>query len=581
MSDLRGNSGYRLSLGAGAAIGAITGWLYFPEPRAIDGALVLANIVSYPPDSAQGIYFHNMWTAVHQILALPLWLGVDQALLINLFNAVLGASFVAGLALVMFALTDSVALSLPGALLVIFSGVFLPGPDYPILFISGHSYGQTALSLSVLCVGFLGNRRYLPAGLVAGALPAFHPVIGCWTIGVALAGSLLAPAGFKADMARLLKGLAGGLVFTAISFGVYWLHRMPVALPVDAAAFSTYLNNWDAHRNVVYTPRTAAVTAVVLILLWLLFDSGRRFSRPRVVQTAVVLMISAAGSLVLYELVHRFHAALPAIVSGAMLGRLVNLHYLLAFPVIAGLLCLRRETAPVLLAAAALLAFAYTNRLLFLVVLASIAAVMIMDRVRKSRRQPDVPYVVGRGYAACFAAIGIAGSGAGLYSLSTASRPPCSSEFIVIEGCRIPEVFRKIAKLDLPGLVIAPTGLAMMTHRHGHKPVILGASGFDFVPYLPQTAAQVKSILESIYGLDFRDPPPQYRHRGNLLPGMGKEYWSALSTQEWHAMASKFCLGAVVASTEWKIHLDPVLEEDGIRVYALPRAHLAQCKISP
>jgi len=555
-----------------------------PEPRAIDGALVLAGIVEYPPDSVQGIYFRNMWTASHQLLALPLWLGLDQAWVMGLFNAALGASFVVGLALVLFTYTESVLLALPGALVIMLGEVVLPGQDYPILFISGHSYGQAALALSVLCLGLIGNRRHVAAGVVAGVLPAFHPVVGCWTVGVVLAGCVLAQRSFRGDVVTLFKGLAIGLGATAISFAAYWALRLPLEAAVDAAAYRAYLDNWDAHRNVLYARRTAGIALAILLLLWVLFDSGKRNGKPGIAQLSAALAVSTAGSVALYELVHRFHAVLPSLVSSAMLGRLINLHLLLVVPVIAGVLYLRRRTQPVFVVAMTALAFIHSSKLLVLVLVLLLAlAVAAAASYLYGRRRGDpllLPGEVSKGYAAALAAACIAGSGAAIYGIAASPQPPCSSEHIVIEGCRIPEAFGKIGALGLKGLVAAPTGLATMAHRHAHRPAILGASGFDFVPYLPQTAAQVKSILESLYGLDFTSPPPAYRNRGNLMPGMAKEYWARLTASEWRALSSRFCLGALIAPADWKIHLDPVFEADGIRVYAfLPHA-VEQCKIS-
>jgi len=135
MNALRQIPRYEACLATASVVGAVIGWSFFPEPKAIDGALVLAGIVNYPQDSVQGIYFHNMWTAIHQILGFFLWLGVDQILLSQIFNSALGAAFMSGLALVIYAITENVVLSLAGALLIVLNGFFILGPDYPIMFI--------------------------------------------------------------------------------------------------------------------------------------------------------------------------------------------------------------------------------------------------------------------------------------------------------------------------------------------------------------------------------------------------------------------------------------------------------------
>jgi hypothetical protein len=458
------------------------------------------------------------------------------------------------------------------------SAFFVQGPDYPILFISSHSFGQIALSLSVLCIGFLGNRRYFPAGVVAGVLPAFHAVVGFWMIGVALSGSILVPPPFKADTAKLLKGLAAGLLVSAVSFGFYWIHRTPTEIPIDATAFSAYLENWDYHRQVEYSHRAAAGTVGTLILLWLLFDSGRRLDKPAVVQTAIALMGSAAGSWALYEFVHLFHASLPPMVNSAMLGRLVNIHFVLAFPIMISILCLTRTTVPLLVGTTVILALIRSYTLFTLNLVVCLLAGLALNRTRTNMRFTAASYVIGKGFAASFVAIGVVSGGAVIFSLASKPTPLCSNVFI--DDCRAPAVFQKIKDLELPGLTVAPAGLAMMAHRHGHKAVVLGASGFDFVPYLPQTSAQVRDIIESLYGLDFNTPLPHFKNKGNLLSGMGKEYWSKLSSADWNLLATKFCLGTIIAPSDWNIRLAPEFDMEGIRVYVLPGEHLRKCKLS-
>jgi hypothetical protein len=577
VNNLRKIPGYETCLAIASVVGAVIGWSFFPEPKAIDGALALAGIVNYPQDSVQGIYFHNMWTAIHQILGFFLWLGVDQILLSQIFTAALGAAFMSGLALVIYAITESVALSLPGALLIILSGLFVPGPDYPILFISNQSFGQIALALAVLCIGFLGNRRYCSAGLIAGLLPAFHPVIGCWMIGVSLSGSILVPAPFKADVTKLFKGLGAGLLVSAASFGWYWFHRYPIVVPIDPATFSAYMENWEAHRHIGYSPKTGAATVAILALLWLLFRWGRNLNKPGLVQTSAALMISAAGSWVLYEFVHYFHASLPSVVSGAMLGRLVDIHFVLAFPIMIGVLCYSRATVPLLLGLIVILAFrpSYTLFTLFYVV--CLLAGLALNRIITNRRFAAQPYAIGKGRVASFIAIGAAASGASLFSIVTNPAPPCTDE--ILDNCYAPAVFQRVKNLEWPGLTVASAGLAQMAHRHGHKAVILGASGFDFIPYLPQTSAQVRDIIESVYGIDFHNPPPQFKNKGNLLAGMGKEYWAKLSRADWDSLATRFCVGAVIAPADWPIMLTPKLDMDGIKLYVIHEKPAPNCKM--
>ena len=565
------------------AAGAIIGLLYLPEPRALDGALVLAGIVNYPPDSAQGIYFHNVWTAIHQILAFFLWIGFGQSLVTYAFCASLGASFVAGLTLVTLALTEKAILSLGVALLVVVCSFFVQGIDYPILFISSHSFGQIASSLTILGLGLFGNRKYASVGFVAGILPAFHPVVGSWTVGIVVIGSVLLRGQFRGDTPRLLKGLALGAIVSALSFIYFWVHRVPVAPAVDAAAFNDFLQYWDYHRQVPYTSRTALLTSIALVLLLIIFENGRRLRKPALVQMSFLLMIGALGSLMVYEVVHRFHDHLPSVVNSAMLGRLVNIQYVLALPILAGALYARQNVVLLVLAVPLIRAFYVTRNVQVLLVWCVILAALyltiryLINRTTKTVATPGENRFANRSVAFVLIGIGMAFAGSSLFALSTRPIPECNNTFI--DDCRAPEVFQEMSRMEWKGLTAAPAGLAMMVHRHAHKAVLLGASGFDFIPYLPQTAAQVRDIVESVYGVDYRNPPSAFRNKGNVMQEMGREHWEKLSSADWENLANNFCVGAIIAPSDWAIRLVPSMERNDVKLYLLSDRNLEECRI--
>jgi hypothetical protein len=325
--------------------------------------------------------------------------------------------------------------------------------------------------------------------------------------------------------------------------------------------------NWEVHRHIGYSPRTAAATVAILVSLWLLFNWGRDLNKPGLVLTSVILLISAAGSWALYEFVHHFHASLPSIVSRAMLGRLVNIHFVLAFPIMIGVFCYLRATVPVLLMLIAILAFKPSYTLFTLFFLVCLPVGLAINRAQANRRFIGTPYLIGNGMTIAFVAMAIIVAGISLIILEKNSSPLCSYE--IPDKCYASSTLQKIRNLKWPGMAVASAGLALTVHRHGHKPVILGASGFDFPAYLPQTSKQVKDIIESVYGLDFHNPPPQFKNTGNLVSDMGRNYWSGMTSADWKLLARKFCIGAIIVPSSWTIRLMPALDVDGIRVYLI------------
>ena len=568
---------------ASCIVGILIGLLFLTEPKAIDGALVVAGVVNYPPSSAQGIYFYNMWTAIHQVLGLLLWAGIPQTLVAAGFCAALGASYVAGAMLVTLALTGRAFFSLLIALAIVLCGFFVRGPDYPINFFFMHSFGQTALSLSVLAIGLFGNRWYISAGFFAAILPAFHPVSGCWTAFLILLGGVFLLRNNRNAFSRLLRGFTLGFIVTLVSFGYFWLHRVSMSPVVDPTILKDFLEYWDYHRHVPYTYYTAFITSVCLILLWVILDHAKRTGNAKLLGISFLLLVSAAGSWLLYEVVHRLHDQLPAAISGAMLGRLVNIHYELVLPICLGAILTRRHPVLPILGLPFIFEF-YVPRSdrNWLLVCAVLATAFFFWKARRvtaddAGKREFIEHAESKAHILALIVV-TAFIVHSLRHLDAGTPWECSID--IIDDCRPPAIFREISGMHWDGLTAAPAGLAMLTHRHGHKPVLLGASGFDFVPYLPSTGSQVKEILEQVYGQDFRAPLPEYRNQGNLMQGMGQEYWSSLSREEWRTVSEKFCIGAVVAPAEWLLSLEPARYANGVKLYLLQRPGLEKCQLT-
>lgn len=566
-----------------AAVGAAFGMMLMPEPRAIDGALVLAGMVHYPPGSGQGIYFHNMWTAAHQSLALLLLLGLSPDAVSALFRMAIGAAFFMGPALCVMALTRSAILSVGASLGIVLAAFYLHPPDYPILFASSHSYGQIALTLAVLAIGLYGQAQYRWAGIVAGVLPAFHPVAGAWAVCVLVAGAWLNRRLSGELSPGLRAGLLTGIVVTCASFAVYWLQRVSTTAPVDQESLRLFVLNWDYHRQVPYSSR-ATILCLAATLQWLVMTMISRQARAEsAMRISAALLASTVASWCLYEVSHRFQATLPAEMVRWIPGRLVNIHFLLALPVILGLGARYRW---MVLVQAVGLAACFFQPKYFSRIFIAMGAISIVLWLRlmiggAGRQDPSRRPAPGRMVGVerwAFLAVVVSASVAVVLRMSAVDRPTCSNDRI--DDCRAPAVYEAVRAMSWPGLVAAPAGIAMMVHRHAHKPVLLGASGFDFVPYLPQLARQVRSILEDVYGVDFETPPEAFRNQGNLLQGMGREHWARLGPLDWRDLGKRYCLGAVVAPSEWAVQLQPALVQDGVAVYVLDAPPGPDCAVS-
>jgi hypothetical protein len=118
--------------------------------------------------------------------------------------------------------------------------------------------------------------------------------------------------------------------------------------------------------------------------------------------------------------------------------------------------------------------------------------------------------------------------------------------------------WREARKAGLDGLVLTSRASSRPTLYSGHLPVALNVGSFDFIPYIPQTAAGVARIIEQGYGVSFSDPPADIRHGGGLPPDGGKTYWAGLTPDAWCRMSKSLGVGTVIAPNNWTVKLPPL-----------------------
>ncbi|MGB6796314.1 MAG: hypothetical protein WBE48_07095 [Xanthobacteraceae bacterium] len=116
------------------AIGLLLGLLApVTSQEGLDGSPVLAGIVHYPPQSPMNQYFLGSWTIIHQLGALLLRAGLDQAYVSELFFLVPCALMVGAYAAVVYCFSGQFLMSLLAAPLCFLTNPlakFFASPDY-------------------------------------------------------------------------------------------------------------------------------------------------------------------------------------------------------------------------------------------------------------------------------------------------------------------------------------------------------------------------------------------------------------------------------------------------------------------
>ena len=245
---------------------------------ATTGSLAVAGIIQYLPNSLMAQFLFGFWSITHHIGAILLLLGVSEHGLNVLYCAMTGGLIVSSYAMIIFAFSQNVHVSIIAAMICYLTGFLiarLPSPDFGAYghylgAISNETYSMIGGAACVWVLGALAGGRYGLAGFSAAIAISIHPILGLFTVAV-LCSTVLAfyMLSQRIPAWDILRGFALGLIIAAASFIAFRL-MLPLNRDVaDPEALSTYLRLWDSHRNRPLTPSVAriiAISSAVMIL---------------------------------------------------------------------------------------------------------------------------------------------------------------------------------------------------------------------------------------------------------------------------------------------------------------------------
>ena len=88
--------------------------------------------------------------------------------------------------------------------------------------------------------------------------------------------------------------------------------------------------------------------------------------------------------------------------------------------------------------------------------------------------------------------------------------------------------------------------------------MLLDGGALDGLPYIPEAATQVDTILQRVYGIDTIRDIPSNEDVGGLGPDTGLALWEGRTTAEWEQLARESDFTDILTSSEWRLHL-PVI----------------------
>jgi hypothetical protein len=582
-------------LAIAGALGFRVGLVGFPIWQvAVESAQVVAGLVPYPDGNPFYIYHTKLWTLLHQVGAVALLAGTSEITLSRLLSGVMGMLGLQALAMVAYALSRDVVLSIGAAFVVFLSRTTDYGVVYPVMLMdTPHTYGVVGLSLVALVMGLFGSGCVRLGAFLLAIAPAAHPSLGAWlwlVVGLAIVWDVWA---LKSDLRTALPYFGAGCALTAVSLLVQ-VTVIADAPPIDSATASRYLSafisQWDGHRRTV-DPTSVGVAlnvgALVVsgVRLWAREDLTRSatFALRMVIVAAVVGLSFVGISRIPPE-------RLPGFLLVLMPSSVLNVDVLLFGVLIIGVMApaehrgVGRPAALVVLAAllfvdrsmfwdwaAAHPRTAALPRLRPQVVFASMTMIALalvlfewtIGRRRSSNAAPSQRFEERLGIGLERTAI-LAMTVFAVWLAWRIERPWRS---VFLDRTNDP-IFAALA--SEPEGLVATAGSFQLVQLYSRRPVLLDGGGLDGLPYALEAGPAMERVLREVYGIDLFHPPALLRGGGVVPHEFNRGVWEAFSSEKWQQVRRDFDVRQVLTRGDWKLKLPIVAEDRRFRLFSIP-----------
>jgi hypothetical protein len=553
---------------------------------AVESAQVLAGIVRYPSENPFFIYHWKLWTILHQICAIFLWLGVSERTLSEVLSGIVGMASFQALAVVVYAFSRNILLALAAVGLIVVSRAAESSVLYPIFMIgTSHTYGALGLSVIVLAAGLIGCGRPRPGLFLLGLAPAIHAGLGVWVAFIVAVCAAWDVEGIVKRTRPAWPYLAAGALISAISLTIH-LFEAPAIRGIGAEEAARYLRaftaSWDFHRQPIPLFRAGVMVNAGTLCLsaWWLMLFKRDLPIPSLFLLrflVVSVCVSAAAVVVSWIPVER----LPQWLLILMPGRVMNVAAMLFAPLLFGL------------------AGAYIDRWWGRVATLGLTLGLLFGSWSSlsSRWLPqDAPRVVrmavllGAMVTLIVCRTGEAASHLLARAESETPKRPmkvnailASVTLVIIGLTAWPLPPRHATAMhdriddDFLGAVARGRGLLLtgadlhLIQLRTRRPVLLDGGGLDALPYALESAPMLDRILRDVYGVDLFNPPAEAWRTGMIPAAFNRSVWEQYSPERWQQIRTKYQVTQVLTPAGWQLKLPIVAQNAQFLLHDIPQ----------
>jgi len=519
--------------------------------RTVDLSLVQSGLIRYPDDSVMKIYFETN-NLPAQVITRALKLGIDAKYLDTLLIWISMSLSVAAFSLPIYAFTKFFKLSLSisliinnapiGATALGFPGLalwFFPwagSSTYPdFRYYTSHTPGFLGFLIFLIVIGLLLNNVLTISGVLAGLNIAVHPFYGF----ISIAFWVMVLIGLAKDFK--LRQVMNKAIYLSVgcllsAFSLFNSRKSQFGdSSYSQSDMDSYLRNWDSHRSddLSYNWKAFLLFLIAFGVLQIIASS-----RPLLESNLIFVVKGIQVLNVISVLAYSYHVLGAQrlhqnIFMQAQVGRLqLAIGYLLT-PLIFGVLVSRISSEKQIVLPwfwRKVPSIKSTTIKKFTQICAILAIITVLNNLNDISKKNSTEF-------------------------NSSSRSIDCDTYMLGED----------------SLVLASQSTTIPIFRICELPIILDATSFDFIPYLPQTLMGVKKIIESGYGLDF-DSPANDINCGCIPEVLHRNIWESRTEQEWLSIARELKFSAIAAPAKWNIDVPGSVDVlPGIKLYVLPR----------
>ena len=527
------------------------------SPRIIGNIIALNELVIFPTSSLIGEYYNSkssllilLGWALAQIMTI-------KSLTVLIFTFQILISFI-GVRTVVYVIDRMLDSGLGRvtqsciSCFFIFTACSLSFPDYPVLFVSQHTFGGFQTALLILFAGFFIANKTLLASFLLPIIFLTHPVSGV-IASLFLGSAAVAQIMFKQVpiLTPFVNGdnyikhclISGFLLSAAV---IFWVSHNVVQFE-SLGFFQTKIDNGeDFYSTYIESHRTNNISPLFLLVcvsvicVVIFSNSTDQKIRNRFL---LICMIS----LVVYCLKPFY----PELISSLMLNRIALIPSILlcVFLVVRTVSFIPSKLHTSLFLAGTSCAL-IVREVHPLVCLLSVCVLFLM--VNKAYElKANLTTVISVGLALSFVI---------LLGLTASLENP--NYFLHKLKMRVfPDTTMACKNTDEVE-ARHPNGLFVTTSSLGESaliclklPILVDPGTLDIFSYFPHGVKRIEGVLDKVYGINKHNFREEWKLKGGLKDQWYRQNWESRSYEDWKSVAQQYKFNGVIVPEHWKLKL--------------------------